>query len=711
MENHPEPYEPCPCGSGKKYKFCCLKSDRAKARSGGNDFSGIIPFPRTEPRDLFSDPGGQAKIDKGMRLMMQGHFGLAGTCFQEVIAAFPDNPAGYNNLAMSRFMGGNLEEAIAIQTRVMTSLPIPNAFGMAQMVHFLLLAGEDAAAEEALEGAVEMALLSPFALSRTCQSLTLFSRHETILELISKSHYEPDAALLWYAGIAAANLGQYERSCGYLKQAATRHGFDKRAGQMLQRIGKGAAPYGLSGEWPYLFAVEIVPQAMTARIGREMEGEEAPLLLKSRAVVDMAVAILNENGGTSTDAVEIMGRFTHPRATEVLVKIAEGTFGTDDIRMTACRKLIERGAWSKDEPHTIWMKGGWAKMLFQEYISTQQPASSHEIPEKFYPAYEKALEAGRSGKWKSAEKQWRELLAEVPDHPPFHFNLAISLMKQKRNEAEAERHLRTAMELEPEYLFPPAHLAILYASRGEVGKAREILAEMVVPKETPSDALMGYFSAQIQVCIAEKNLPAAVHWLKMGRNIDPEYPAIAMLEKKLKGLETLVDSLHAFVSRKKEKEEKQRLRVLPADASLEQCFAVYSKMALANIMKILGRDVKAIWRKAELLDRVCRELREPASCRYVVEGLGHDEKSALRDLLAAGGRLPYAEFTRKHGMYSNVEPGSWGVVPPETPADNLRSCGLTVEAIVDHRECVMISPELPITADWLASPDVPMPTA
>jgi hypothetical protein len=24
----PGPYEPCPCGSGKKYKFCCLAKDR-----------------------------------------------------------------------------------------------------------------------------------------------------------------------------------------------------------------------------------------------------------------------------------------------------------------------------------------------------------------------------------------------------------------------------------------------------------------------------------------------------------------------------------------------------------------------------------------------------------------------------------------------------------------------------------------------------------
>lgn len=28
-----DPYAPCPCGSGKKYKFCCMEKDRAAARA------------------------------------------------------------------------------------------------------------------------------------------------------------------------------------------------------------------------------------------------------------------------------------------------------------------------------------------------------------------------------------------------------------------------------------------------------------------------------------------------------------------------------------------------------------------------------------------------------------------------------------------------------------------------------------------------------
>lgn len=30
MHYHSEPYDPCPCGSGKKYKFCCMAEDKRK---------------------------------------------------------------------------------------------------------------------------------------------------------------------------------------------------------------------------------------------------------------------------------------------------------------------------------------------------------------------------------------------------------------------------------------------------------------------------------------------------------------------------------------------------------------------------------------------------------------------------------------------------------------------------------------------------------
>jgi hypothetical protein len=39
----PDAYSPCPCGSGKKYKFCCLAKDRDAARDARNGVLHLDP--------------------------------------------------------------------------------------------------------------------------------------------------------------------------------------------------------------------------------------------------------------------------------------------------------------------------------------------------------------------------------------------------------------------------------------------------------------------------------------------------------------------------------------------------------------------------------------------------------------------------------------------------------------------------------------------
>lgn len=69
--------DPCPCGSGKKYKKCCWSKEQAKkgfeakvVRSGsGNTMGGIaqmlgnIPFPSAEPKDV-PPPAAEKKAEE-----------------------------------------------------------------------------------------------------------------------------------------------------------------------------------------------------------------------------------------------------------------------------------------------------------------------------------------------------------------------------------------------------------------------------------------------------------------------------------------------------------------------------------------------------------------------------------------------------------------------------------------------------------------------
>lgn len=47
--------DPCPCGSGRKYKQCCLEKDEAKARAARAKAAAKAPAPSSEP--AASTPG------------------------------------------------------------------------------------------------------------------------------------------------------------------------------------------------------------------------------------------------------------------------------------------------------------------------------------------------------------------------------------------------------------------------------------------------------------------------------------------------------------------------------------------------------------------------------------------------------------------------------------------------------------------------------
>jgi hypothetical protein len=46
-------------------------------------------------------------------------------------------------------------------------------------------------------------------------------------------------------------------------------------------------------------------------------------------------------------------------AVDLLKRIAEGTFGSDDFRLSACRTLVANNIWDSATPHRMWIRGKW----------------------------------------------------------------------------------------------------------------------------------------------------------------------------------------------------------------------------------------------------------------------------------------------------------------------------------------------------------------
>lgn len=70
--------DPCPCGSGKKYKSCCLKNEQPKGTTfGGRKFTAkVISSGGIKPQQNEQDPS-QAKAAVDYATLMERSFGEA----------------------------------------------------------------------------------------------------------------------------------------------------------------------------------------------------------------------------------------------------------------------------------------------------------------------------------------------------------------------------------------------------------------------------------------------------------------------------------------------------------------------------------------------------------------------------------------------------------------------------------------------------------
>ncbi|MFQ5700146.1 MAG: SEC-C metal-binding domain-containing protein [Myxococcota bacterium] len=107
--------EPCPCGSGKKYKRCCLpvhQAEQAAARTA--------PQPETRPRPPWEPNEADSEFEELVRLsnrvpelIEQGHLDEAEQASRELLRRFPEVSDGIERLGHVHEARGDIENAVA----------------------------------------------------------------------------------------------------------------------------------------------------------------------------------------------------------------------------------------------------------------------------------------------------------------------------------------------------------------------------------------------------------------------------------------------------------------------------------------------------------------------------------------------------------------------------------------------------------------------
>jgi tetratricopeptide (TPR) repeat protein len=91
----------CPCGSGKKYKKCCLASDEAAARAARPAQPAAAPARRPSLANHFLEQDELTEASNAVVDMVQaGNLDAAEQAAHELLARFPDVHDGYDRLGM-----------------------------------------------------------------------------------------------------------------------------------------------------------------------------------------------------------------------------------------------------------------------------------------------------------------------------------------------------------------------------------------------------------------------------------------------------------------------------------------------------------------------------------------------------------------------------------------------------------------------------------
>lgn len=354
----PEPYKPCPCGSGKKYKFCCYQTDRDRGGNAGKR-RGIPSF---LPDHLFGAPDLDAFKQSGVLEQLGRHalqtnqFAEAEAIFREAIGIVPLMPSQHNNLALALLSQGRLDEAIDVQRHVVEDLDRNDVFARAQLAHLWYLTGQE---DEARREARRLASLrppNPEALGRVCSLCAVLKDDGGVVMICRKNRKLVDHVSVVHFAMALANQGELDAARRAIRELKPLDAPGYTPGRLVKKLEAGESPESLDGRWCSFQLHDLAPPQLAQQATKSlMDGETPPMA--PGALVDLFLFIMHEQPDEADQFAAMLGDLDHPRARQALRDIAQGRFGSNQLRMQCLHELARLGEVTADEPQMVYIEG------------------------------------------------------------------------------------------------------------------------------------------------------------------------------------------------------------------------------------------------------------------------------------------------------------------------------------------------------------------
>ncbi|MDI6732745.1 MAG: tetratricopeptide repeat protein [Planctomycetota bacterium] len=573
VESLPDPYKPCPCGSGKKYKFCCLHKDRSTSRNirGTHqkpfilaeetpELDGpimLLPGPDGKPvpeslvikadiinrlESLPTDTHQEAMdyFQKGLKALEGSDFDRSIEYCNRAIALIDFYPPAYNNRSMALFFKWRREEAIRDALTVKEKLDPTNVSATVNLIRFYLMNNDCERVQFYHSELDRLDLISPDERLKAIEGYALLEADEKVRELCQGMlDKKPEPTVWYFHAIALANLGLFGPALDSLKHYQTCHSHGSFCTNLSRMIEQQQGNKKYRQRFPYFDLPSIFPQPFTEilynEFGSVKNDEIFTRKLKQFAEREPSLGtwgryLMWYDQKGCPFGIQALESINTPWAIDELKKFALGDYRETDLRMEALFALHRLDIIKMNELVRFWQDSAWHEIkVFGQEIT-------EEVAGEYDPAFleedRKARTLLGSGKLAQALKRYQEIIKHWPKVARGYTNLAGIYMHLGLL-GEARSYLEKATALEPHYPFAICALSRLNIMEGKLDDAHETLSKMTEIERMHPDALGYWWYTTAMLAIARGDREGAQQQLKHLQNWDPHHNYTQALKEEL----------------------------------------------------------------------------------------------------------------------------------------------------------------------------------
>lgn len=489
-------YAPCPCGSGKKFKFCHFEAVRgdlpdnpAMSEVTMAVRKSMQPFGMVNGVDPVEDREAIALMREGMRTRDSEGFGPALALFRRAREMKPRLFTAWNDEAQCLWYLERFDEAVARQEEGLALSADCNAFGWAQLAMMNHCLDRDSGRDMCLARSVAIPPISHDAAIKVCESLALAAHHHDIPLYIRDSGFIDIAAVSFFAGVAAANAGQTEQALGLLgllpEDIPQRELVDRIVRDLSTGRRDAVTPLGI---WPY-FNPASYPGAplikkVTSKAGAKYRNATCDLVeimfAYGKLPVKGAQAMIALCGG--------------PRAATLMDALGRLLPIPKELKRSLFPKRPAKASDKTDETtirHQIITTAEFEDDLMDKETT------------KIFARATKAIATSRPGtkRFSKAREDLENLLKRYPDHYRLEFNYATALERAGECEEAIQRIEKIAAE-HPQYVFAHAALIDIALAMGDIARAGEVYKAFRQPKHIHPEELRAWCNTALRYATA-----------------------------------------------------------------------------------------------------------------------------------------------------------------------------------------------------------------